>query len=628
MASERDALLPRNRSTSYPPPRSSSSSAGQPATGTTTTTTYSEDTGIRRPPPAPLDYSSSDSDDDEEGDVSSVAAVLRGRPAIYENASGPAALPVGDSEEDHVVMEDEHDDGNEADESGVEGDDDDDDTAENAIIRLARRLRCLFAAITWPIVPLGTVVALALFYMLYAAFVLRNDGTVWTPAQAQNSEQDDGGGTQEQEPCAHPLHAYAWASLLLALYTPNHKRIRTRLFAAQHAAHTGDGRPPAVRRYDQIFHTLALLYVYAGITLVQTCNEDVLMDGSGGGGGDNAVVVAKAGATSDGGGDDDPNADGSTALLNDLHNYNNACQATCPALTEAVTLYVATLELFTLSLILPLLFLPCIYLWFLRQATTNQEALADLQQRLREDDEDDDFVFNSLTGNSRRGGAATVTAEEILRRLQTIRLVRRQQDDDDDDDKVRIVSTDPAVRETWEAKEGARECCICMSDFYIHDEDDDETNINNNDIETANANNNSTADQEEVIVRTAGCGHLFHEHCIANWIGGRWEQQPQSPRSSSSNRLSRAASSPSHRGDAAAAADNGVAGGDTASADNGDAGGDAANTADGNSRSRNTAATAERQRHRQRRARRTTCPLCRADLRHEGSGGRTQYSTF
>jgi len=620
MASERDALLPR---TNYPSPRSSSSSFGQPATGTSTTT-YSEDSGIRRPPPAPFDYSSSDSDDDEEGDVSSVAAVLRGRLAIYQNASGPAPSPVGDSEQDHVT-EDEHDDGNEADESGMEGDDDDDETAENAIIRLARRLRCLFAAITWPIVPLGTVVALALFYMLYAAFVLRNDGTVWTPTQApQNSEQDGDDGTPEQEPCAHPLHAYAWVSLLLALYTPNHKRIRTRLFAAQHAAHTGDGRPPAVRRYDQIFHTLALLYVYAGITLVQTCNEDVLMDGSGGGGGDNAVVVAKAGATSDGGGDDDPTADGGTALLNDLHNYSNACQATCPALTEAVTLYVATLELFTLSLILPLLFLPCIYLWFLRQATSNQEALADLQQRLREDDEDDDFVFGSLTGNSRRGGAATVTAEEILRRLQTIRLVRRQQDDDDDeDDKVRIVSTDPAVRETWEAKEGARECCICMSDFYIHDEDDDDA-INNDghDIEAANININnnssSTADQE-VIVRTAGCGHLFHEHCIANWIGGRWEQQSQSPRSSnSSNRLSRAARSPSHRGDAAAAA----------VADNGVAGGDAANTTEGNSRSGTSATTAERQRHRQRRARRTTCPLCRADLRHGGSGDRTQYSTF
>jgi hypothetical protein len=42
---------------------------------------------------------------------------------------------------------------------------------------------------------------------------------------------------------------------------------------------------------------------------------------------------------------------------------------------------VATLEMFTFALILPLLFLPCIYLWFLRRGTAEAEAFAQLQDR-------------------------------------------------------------------------------------------------------------------------------------------------------------------------------------------------------------------------------------------------------
>ena len=40
---------------------------------------------------------------------------------------------------------------------------------DGAIGTLTRRLRCLFSTITWPIVPLGTIVALALLWVLYAA---------------------------------------------------------------------------------------------------------------------------------------------------------------------------------------------------------------------------------------------------------------------------------------------------------------------------------------------------------------------------------------------------------------------------------------------------------------------------
>ena len=47
--------------------------------------------------------------------------------------------------------------------------DGEDTSRDGAIGTLTRRLRCLFSTITWPIVPLGTIVALALLWVLYAA---------------------------------------------------------------------------------------------------------------------------------------------------------------------------------------------------------------------------------------------------------------------------------------------------------------------------------------------------------------------------------------------------------------------------------------------------------------------------
>ena len=62
--------------------------------------------------------------------------------------------------------------------------------------------------------------------------------------------------------------------------------------------------------------------------------------------------------------------------IQNLETPLNSCAATCPNLYQALSVYVAMLEMFTFALILPLLFLPCIYLWFLRRATAEAEAFA------------------------------------------------------------------------------------------------------------------------------------------------------------------------------------------------------------------------------------------------------------
>ena len=470
-----------------------------------------------------------------------------------------------------------------------------DNDNENAILALARRLRCLFGVITWPIVPLGTLVALALVYFLYAAFFLRNDGTpFWTRTNSPSLP-----------PCAHPLRAYALASLLWGLYAPYHRRLRARLMGSS----TGDASSStsAPRRYDQIVHTLALLYVYMGITLLQTCAQD--MDHTAAG---DAVEV-----TNESEGNNNNNNPDEAAPL-------NSCQATCPVLADAAQLYVTALELFTLSLVLPLLFLPCIYLWFLRQATANQEALAALRQRLRDadggdfsgsdDDDTHDFIFGpgspfAGTAATRRRGGSPLSAEHILRQMTRVKLVQEQPDGN-----LRVVSTtaaagqqpnDPAesvenltatttTTTTWEAKEeGARECCICMSEFYIYNS----VNDNSHDIETGNHAHDE--EDPEAVVRTPVCGHLFHKQCIANWVGGRWEE-PISSRNHRSSSDNRPPQNPRADGGT------GTTSNHARSRENVDRSHEAA-TNNNNSGSR-------RERHRHRRARRTTCPLCRADL--------------
>lgn len=63
---------------------------------------------------------------------------------------------------------------------------------EGPVTQLTRRLRCLFSTITWPIVPLGTILSFALLWVLYAAFVL-----------------------DLRKSCSRPLHGYAVISLAL-----------------------------------------------------------------------------------------------------------------------------------------------------------------------------------------------------------------------------------------------------------------------------------------------------------------------------------------------------------------------------------------------------------------------------
>jgi len=358
-------------------------------------------------------------------------------------------------------------------ENNTRNDDEDSAGAEEeqtgTIGTLTRRLRCLFSTITWPIVPLGTIVALALLWVLYAASSL-----------------------DLRRSCSHPLHWYALASLVLVAYIPHHAQVRSHLFQYSRER-DGPIRPARVRMYDQFFHTVCLLYVYTGVTLIQTCHEDVVTA-------DNLAELMQK---------------------HDLETVPpempmNTCAATCPNLYQALSVYVATLEMFTFALILPLLFLPCIYLWFLRRATAEAEAFAQLQDRLQEEE--------ALLSN---GG---VTAGEILDSLENIKLVSRPPTDDSGERQVWLLpssATDASIGMNSDVKE----CCICMNEFGVEDEscleadlesgvkedelsspekDESDSQPLATDASTASSASVTPDPKETKIVRTK-CGHVFHK---------------------------------------------------------------------------------------------------------------------
>jgi len=382
---------------------------------------------------------------------------------------------------------------------------------DGAIGNITRRLRCLFSTITFPIVPLGTIVSLALLWVLYAATSL-----------------------DLRKSCSHPLHSYALMSVLLVAYIPNHSQVRSQIF---HYSRERDGpiRPARVRMYDQFFHTVCLLYVYTGVTLISTCREDIV---------DRNKYSSY-----------DINIHGEASPL-------NACEATCPNLYQALSVYVATLELFTFALILPLLFLPCIYLWFLQRATAEADAFNRLQDRLQEEE--------AILSN---GG---VTTGEILNSLDIVKIVSRKGKDAKKentsnsetngavgDSSCRSVQS-PYGDEKQQQQEKlwvlpiaapndsigtpceAKECCICMSEFdqvrctvvpsdgsdsgdtalVVEDsasENDEDSGSEHTAYSSSKSNNcqptKDLEDSDATIVRTR-CNHLFHKECLKEWVGG------------------------------------------------------------------------------------------------------------
>jgi hypothetical protein len=348
--------------------------------------------------------------------------------------------------------------------NGDEDSEADENRQELSVALLTRRIRCLFGILTGPIAPLGGMVVATLFWLLIASL------QTWDVV------------------CSHPLKGYALISAVLLAYTPLHYRWRSLLMTAARRnendaqAQAPLDRPRAVRHMDQCFHTVALLYVYGGITLVQTCRQDM--------NGEMDLLLSVTDTVEEG--------VNSSQTVGAPVDHVNTCAATCPNVYQALVIYVASLELFTLSLILPLLCLPFIYLWFLRRATNEASLWTDV---LRDQLRDDDLV--------RRNG--NVLASTILERLEAVHLV---EDDGSTEESLRVwvVPVKAQTTERRDAKD-VKECCICMEDFAIQPPMDVESGILQSLVDNGS---------DEDIVQTRVCGHLYHRRCISSWVGGQW----------------------------------------------------------------------------------------------------------
>eukprot|EP00538_Stauroneis_constricta_P000786 CAMPEP_0119554458 /NCGR_PEP_ID=MMETSP1352-20130426/6948_1 /TAXON_ID=265584 /ORGANISM="Stauroneis constricta, Strain CCMP1120" /LENGTH=519 /DNA_ID=CAMNT_0007601053 /DNA_START=86 /DNA_END=1645 /DNA_ORIENTATION=+ len=387
---------------------------------------------------------------------------------------------------------------------------------DGTIGSLTRRLRCLFAAITWPIVPLGTLAAFALLWVLYTA-----------------------SSVDLRRTCSHPLHLYAVASLVLVAYIPQHAHVRAQLFNYSRER-DGPIRPIRVRMYDQVFHTVCILYVYAGVSLIQTCHEDVVQTTPGMEDLNNDYSDTPFDASS-GSSSSSSNTQASAPAT-------NTCAATCPNLYQALSIYVAALEMFTMALILPLLFLPCIYLWFLRRATADAEAMSHLRGH-----------FGGDSSSSSRANA--VRTCEVLDSLEHVRFVHADSDAHDGrEGATKIVTVETSYGSSEEGHgnstsgatnyydddNGAKECCICMCEFEVDQECVAATSYNTDDDQSPTAQSRSLlgpllglpppvlderarADDKGAIVRTR-CGHIFHKECLAGWVAGQWQLDPSMER--------------------------------------------------------------------------------------------------
>jgi hypothetical protein len=400
---------------------------------------------------------------------------------------------------------------------------------------------------------------------------------------------------------------------------------------------------------------MALLYVYAGISLVSTCRQDhVAIDDTSSSSTDSndAAVDAADGSWMESIRSKQQQQQQQQQLLLLL----NTCQATCPVLTQAVYIYVGMLEIFTLSIILPLLVLPCIYLWFLRQATT-QQIMQELQQRLESDEDDDEydeeeedevdeddgerdddhhdperdndrfaniFINSNRRNHPRRHG---VTAKDILRRLQTVQLIRLVAKElstnyNDEEAEILVVPIEDEdnhnndnnlMDKIEQAKRNSssfltpinRECCICMSEFQISDHYQKENTscTDDEDLEIGRTESNDLQSTVETIVRTPECRHLFHKQCIATWVGGQWENI--------NNRSSGTRTMPHHpirsnvSGDVSS---------ENAPSEEVSTNANISTIPEALETNSNRYWRTIPNNHHRRRAKRTTCPLCRADL--------------
>mmetsp|Transcript_9312 Transcript_9312/g.13218 ORF Transcript_9312/g.13218 Transcript_9312/m.13218 type:complete len:582 (-) Transcript_9312:152-1897(-) len=361
---------------------------------------------------------------------------------------------------------------------------------------LTDRLRCLFAILTLPILPLGSLLAILLCHLIYTLFLEFN-----------------------QSCGKHYLKLYAIISAFVFLYAPNHKKVKLVLFRYSRER-DGPNRPRSVRIYDQCFHIICLLYVYWGAMILQACNDDIL-DTSG------QFSTSNANQT-------DIAFDNIPYVLDKMGNtkdIQSGCAATCPALYSSMKYFVITLEIFAGVLLLPLVSLPCVYVWILRRVRGVDPEMWEETLR-RETGEETGFTKTKimeamehvrLVGHmdSNRETSKSIIAD-LPTSVQKVKVVRCPKEQErfeqvwknktpngNGESQIVVSDEDEFVTES-------KECCICLEEFDIVDVE------LGGDCNCSSCNKSLPSSSNSKVILRTKCGHMFHKECIGGWIGGYW----------------------------------------------------------------------------------------------------------
>ena len=408
------------------------------------------------------------------------------------------------------------------------------------------RLRVLFFALTIPVVPLAAMLSFLILQLVYAALTSPSctNGVVITPNDT--NDNDNTTSTSTTTTIFHPLKLYTILTILMAIYAPNHKSIRSHLFNYDPRSNNNTTmirRPRMIRFYDQLFHFICILYVYYGMVLVQSCKEDTTTTIG------TTMVV--------------PDYNNSNTNVNNINNNNmmieSICTISCPVLFDSMQRFVFILQIFAVVLLLPLICLPFIYLWILRRLNTDNAWLQ----------------FGNNGGfdggdNVEDGDGRIVHVKDIMEGFRNVILIPNYDRDDNDGSEgdgggkrwrnnttrengllsnqeifkqVQVVERTTTTIETnnnstgndeifkdWNA---VKDCCICMAEFDVKDINGN--NLKRNSTSMQNSIRSlisqtrdssidgiaSIASENRDIILTK-CGHLFHKDCIGSWIKGNW----------------------------------------------------------------------------------------------------------
>jgi hypothetical protein len=253
----------------------------------------------------------------------------------------------------------------------------------------------------------------------------------------------------------------------------------------------------------------------------------------------------------------------------------SSCEVTCPQLYQATSVFVSVLQLLFVTLVLPLVCLPCIYVYIIRRATA-AATLANLNGGSDDEGDLEDLLREgTITRRSRRQRQRyRYTAKDIMDGLDIIRLIRHNKkdvetaagDDCDEEVEVRIVTILSGKHSSDNDEETidpprhlhVKECCICMGDFEIYNDDGNNDNNGTDDDGVTRSCDQRDYEREHMIDATENsselppllrqnnrddqgispgeemdqivltkCGHVFHKSCMGGWIGGQWQSDQQ-----------------------------------------------------------------------------------------------------